>query len=191
MSDADSLSLQRYRSYLHLLARLQLDPRLRGKLDASDVVQQAMLQAHQAREQFRGEEGARRAWLRQILARCLGHALRDFRRGKRDVGRERPLEAAVEASEVRLEAWLAADQTSPSQRADRTEQVLRLADALAALPEAQREAVVLHYWQDWSVIDIARHLGRTTTAVAGLLKRGLRQLREALNAASQDPGPPR
>src|SRR5262245_47931090 len=107
--------LEQFRPYLHLLARLQLDRRLQAKLDASDVVQQTLLQAHQALGQFRGTTDAERAaWLRQILARCLGHALRDFGRDKRDVGRERSLEAAVEASSVRLEAWLAAEQTSPS-----------------------------------------------------------------------------
>jgi RNA polymerase sigma-70 factor (ECF subfamily) len=175
--------LERFRPYLRLLARLHLDPRLRGKLDASDVVQQAFLQAYQALEQFRGQsEGELMAWLRRILARCLTHATRDFARDKRDVERERGLEAAVDHSSVRLEAWLAADQSSPSERADRNEQLLQLADALGRLPEAQREALVLHYWQDWTVAEIAQRLDRSTTAVAGLLKRGLKELRTLMKA---------
>jgi RNA polymerase sigma-70 factor, ECF subfamily len=184
-TDSEGQILERFRPYLLLLARLQLDPRLRGKLDASDIVQQTFLQAHQALAGFRGSSDAERmAWLRQILARCLGHAVRDHGRDKRDVGQERSLQAAVDDSSLRLEAWLAADQSSPSQRADRNEQVLRLAGALAELPEAQREALVLHYWQDWTVIDIGRHMERSTTAVAGLLKRGLKQLRSLLGAES-------
>jgi RNA polymerase sigma-70 factor (ECF subfamily) len=176
-------TLERFRPYLRLLARLHLDPRLRGKLDASDVVQQAFLQAYQALDQFRGQGDAElMAWLRRILARCLTHASRDFTRDKRDVDRERSLEAAVEHSSVRLEAWLAADQSSPSERADRNEQLLRLADALGSLPEAQREALVLHYWQDWTVAEIAQRLDRSTTAVAGLLKRGLKELRTLMKA---------
>ena len=170
-------ALERYRAYLRLLARLHLDPRLRGKLDPSDVVQQTLLQAHQARGQFRGRsDGELAAWLRQILARNLAHAVRDLGREKRDVGRERSLEQALDASSSRLEAWLAAEQSSPSQRAERNEQLLRLAEALAELPEAQREAVVLHYWQGRSLAEIGDQLGRTPAAVAGLLHRGLKQL---------------
>lgn len=172
--------LERYRGYLRFLARAHLDPRLRGKLDPSDLVQQTFLHAHQALAQFRGTEAALAAWLRQILARALAHAARDFGRDKRDVSRERSLEAALDASSSRLEVWLASEQSSPSATADRNEQMLRLADALAELPEAQREAVVLHYWQDLSVGEIAEQMGRTPAAVASLLKRGLRQVRRQL-----------
>src|SRR5262245_8671787 len=179
--DSTGAGLERFRPYLLLLARTQLDPRLKGRLDASDIVQQTFLQAHRALAGFRGTTDAERmAWLRQILARCLGHAARDFGRDKRDVAQERSLEAAVEHSSMRLEAWLAADQSSPSQRADRNEQVLRLAAALGELPEAQREALVLHYWQECTVVEIAELMGRSTTAVAGLIKRGLKQLRSLL-----------
>ena len=170
--------LEHYRSYLHLLARLHLDPRLRGKLDASDVVQQTLLQAHQARDQFRGRsEGEQAAWLRQILARNLVHAVRDFGRDKRDLAREHSLDAALDASSTRLEAWLAAEQSSPSQRAGRNEQAVFLAAAIGQLPEAQREAVILHYFQGCTVGDIGRQLNRSPKAVAGLLHRGLKQLR--------------
>jgi RNA polymerase sigma-70 factor (ECF subfamily) len=180
-SDAGDPGLEHYRSYLQLLARMHLDPRLKGKLDASDIVQQTLLQAHQARDQFRGRgEDERAAWLRQILARNLAHAVRDFGRDKRDVAREHSLEAALGASSARLEAWLAAEQSSPSQQAQRNEQAVRLAQALDELPEAQREAVVLHYFQGCTVADVGRQLGRSAEAVAGLLHRGLKQLRAHL-----------
>ena len=176
-------SLERYRSYLHFLARVHLDPRLAAKVDASDMVQQTFLQAHQGLDQFQGRsEEELAAWLRRILTLNLALAARDLGRAKRDVGREQSLEAAVDASSARLEAWLAADQSSPSQQADRNEQIRRLAEALDQLPDAQREAVVLHYWQGWTVVEIGRHLNRTPAAVAGLLKRGLQQLRQHLNA---------
>lgn len=180
-SRSPDLALEHFRDYLCLLAGSQLDSRLQGKLDPSDVVQQTLMEAHQARAQFRGQGPAQQAaWLRQILARNLANAVRDLGRAKRDVGRERSLEAALEDSAARLDAWLAAEQASPSEQAAHTEQVLRLAQALAALPEPQRQAVVLRHYQGWSLADISRHLGRSPAAVAGLLHRGLNQLRALL-----------
>lgn len=117
------------------------------------------------------------AWLRQILARQLANAARDLRRQKRDVMRERSLEAALDQSASRLEAFLAAADSSPSQKAQRNEQILRLAEALAELPEAQREAVALHHLEQLSLLEIGVRLDRTPAAVAGLIKRGLRALR--------------
>src|SRR5262249_10568376 len=121
------LCLERYREYLRLLARLHLDVRLQGKLDPSDVVQQALLKAHENRGQFRGHtEAELSAWLRRILANPLTDTLRQFGRGQRDVALERSLEGAVEESSIRLEAWLAADQSSPSDQVMRQEQLLQL-----------------------------------------------------------------
>src|SRR5438105_13470847 len=97
-------AVEDYRDYLHLLARLHLDPRLQGKVDASDVVQQTLVKAHQAREQFRGQTAAEQAgWLRRILVNTLIDAARKF---GRELDLERPLEQNVHASSARLEAWL-------------------------------------------------------------------------------------
>jgi RNA polymerase sigma-70 factor (ECF subfamily) len=182
-------ALERYRQYLALLARLQLDPRLRGKIDLSGVVQQTLLEAFQARSHFPAQDAAQQtAWLRRILANNLADEIRKLSTGKRDLHRERSLEAALAESSARLEGWLAAEQSSPSQQVQRQEQALRLAEALNRLPEAQREALVLQHWHGWSLADIARHLGRTPAAVAGLLKRGLRQLRLELHEEGDSAG---
>lgn len=176
MSDASAL--ERWRPYLRVLLNAQVDPRLRGKIDLSGVVQQTLLEAHQKRPPF-SQEDQQAAWLRRVLANNLADELRKLAADKRDVGRECSLEAALHESSARLEKWLAADQSSPSQRAERHEQALRLAEALEGLPEAQREALVLQHWHGWTLAQIAEHQGRSRAAVAGLLKRGLRQLRES------------
>jgi RNA polymerase sigma-70 factor (ECF subfamily) len=173
--------LERFREYLCLLARLQLDPGLRGKLDPSDVVQQTLLEAFQKRQQFQGSNDAEFAgWLRRILAHNLADAFRAFSQEKRDIQRERSLEESLRASSARLEHWLADSDPSPSARVERQERAVHLAIALADLPEAQREALVLQYWHGWTLAQIGEHLGRTPAAVAGLLKRGLKTLRHEL-----------
>jgi RNA polymerase sigma-70 factor (ECF subfamily) len=166
-----------YRPYLQHVARLRLDPRLQSKLDPADVVQQTLLEAYQAADDFRGRtEGEDKAWLRRILLRNLANAVRDLGRQKRDVLRERSLEEALEHSSARLAALLAADQSSPSEQAVRNEEVLRLEDSLAELPPMQREAVVLRHFHGWTLAEISRQLDRSPSAVAGLLHRGLTQL---------------
>jgi RNA polymerase sigma-70 factor (ECF subfamily) len=177
--------LERYRQYLRLLARLQVDPRLRGKLDPSDLVQETLLKAWQALDQFQGKtEGEKQAWLRTILTNTLKDALRRFGSGKRDVGHERSLEAALEESSARLEAWLADDSSWPGTRLERQEQLLALADALARLTEDERTAVELHYIHGFTLQAIAADTGRTIKAVSGLLVRALRKLRKWLVVTS-------
>jgi RNA polymerase sigma-70 factor, ECF subfamily len=174
------LPLDRYRSYLLFLARLQLDNRAQNKLDPSDVVQQTLLEAHGKQHQFQGNDEALTAWLRRALANNLKDALRAFRRHKRDMAREQSLEAGIEESSLRLAQWLATDQSSPSRIASRNEDLLRMADALILLPEAQREAIALHHLQGWSLSEVASQLQRSEPAVAGLLHRGLKQLRKLM-----------
>jgi RNA polymerase sigma-70 factor (ECF subfamily) len=181
-AEVPRLVLERFRQYLLLLARTRPDRRLQGKLDASDVVQQTLLEAHQALPQFRGRSvGEQAAWLRQVLARNLANAVRDLGRAKRDVARERSLQAALDESASCLEAWLVAEQSSPSEQVERHERALRLAEALGTLPEAQREAVVLRHWQGLSLADIAQQLNCTTAAVTGLFHRGLKNPRKHLH----------
>jgi RNA polymerase sigma-70 factor (ECF subfamily) len=170
------------RSYLYLLARSHIGLRHRARLDPSDIVQQSLLDAHQKREQFRGTTNAERmAWLKQILANNLADAVRGMARAKRDVSRERPLAVAVDDSFSRAEGWLTAAQSSPSQQAVRAEELLRMADALANLPDLQQEAIVLHHLQGLPLAEVGQQLEKTPAAVAGLLHRGLKRLRELMS----------
>jgi RNA polymerase sigma-70 factor (ECF subfamily) len=178
-------SLERYRNYLLVLARLHHDPRLRGKLDPSDVVQSALLHAHANQDQFRGEKGTEfLAWLRAILANELAEATRRYSRRRRDVKVERSLQAALDDSATRVASWLAADGSSPSHQAVRREQLLALADAMTELPADQRRAVEVHHLQGHSLAETAERLGRSREAVAGLLYRGVRYLRQRLTPPS-------
>jgi RNA polymerase sigma-70 factor (ECF subfamily) len=179
--DVQARSLDRYRDYLGLLVRVQVGGSPRARMDPSDIVQQTLLQAHRAMGEFQGRtDGELMAWLRKILARVIAHTARDLGRAKRNVARERSLEDALSNSSTRLEAWLAAGDSSPSQRADRNEQVRRLAAALGELPEAQRDALILHYLQGKPLAEIAERMGRTPGAVGALLQRGLKRLRGRL-----------
>jgi RNA polymerase sigma-70 factor (ECF subfamily) len=181
VNEPDRWPVERYREYLRVLARLQVDPRLQAKVDPSDLVQQTLLRAHEKRDQFRGTtEAELTAWLRQILADQLAKALRRYATGARDLNLERSLEDALGASSARLERWLAVEGESPSERADRNEQLLRLAEALERLPDDQRQAVELHYIKGTTLAEVGEQLGRGKRAVAGLLFRGLKKLRQLL-----------
>lgn len=168
--------LPRYRDYLLLLARSRFPPQLRAKLDPSDVVNQTLLEAHRDHKQFRGETGAQfAAWLRRILANKIAAAFR-----VPGIDREQSLYAVIEQSSVRLEGWLEDGSISPPARAERNEQVLLLAAALAKLPDDQREAVELKYFQALRVQEVAERMGKTVPAVTGLLHRGLVKLHKYL-----------
>src|SRR5437867_3100273 len=128
MASAGSEALERFRHYLGLLARVQLDPRLQAKVDLSGVVQQTLLEASQAWRQVDGQEMEHQvAWLRRILANNLADEIRKWQTGKRELARERSLEDALQNSSARLAAWIAADQSSPSVQMQRQEQAVRLA----------------------------------------------------------------
>ena len=173
--------IEPFRPYLRVLAQVHLDARLRGKLDPSDVVQQTLLRACVGFGQLRQREPrVVAAWLRKILARTLADTVKHYHRDRRDVDLERSLEADLDQSASGLAGWLAADQTSPSRTAQRNEELLRLADALAALPEPQREVVVLKHLRGWTLQRIADHIGRSVPSVASLLRRGLEELRRRL-----------
>jgi RNA polymerase sigma-70 factor (ECF subfamily) len=179
--EPDANDLERYRDYLHLLARLHLDPRLRGKVDLSGVVQQTLLEAYQARPQFPDADGGPPpAWLRRILANNLTDEVRKWTAAARDVDRERSLEQALDASSLRIEGWLAAEQSSPSQQAVREEEISRLAAALAQLPDEQRTAIELHHLRGLPLAEVAAQIDRTKGATAALLFRGLKKLRQFL-----------
>ena len=169
--------VEQYRSYLLLLAQVQLTERQRASFDASDIVQQSLLEAHTNRDAYRGDSKGIMSWLRKILANNIRDALRFDRREKRDLRRNVSLEEGIERTSQRLEIAIPARTSSPSRQAILDEQLILLSDALLSLPEEQRQAVTLHHLQEWTLREIASHLDKSEAAIAGLLFRGLRSLR--------------
>jgi RNA polymerase sigma-70 factor (ECF subfamily) len=174
--------LEAYRDYLLILARAHLASPLRAKLDASDAVQQTLLRAHAGRGQFHGRTQAElTAWLRRILTNVLAGTARAFATAARDLRAERSLAAALDESSARLDGGLAAGHSSPSETVARGEQLLRVSAALARLPDDQRRAVELHHLAGLSLAEAGESMGRSPRAVAGLLVRGMRRLRQLLD----------
>jgi RNA polymerase sigma-70 factor, ECF subfamily len=179
--DYVELPLERYGAYLHLLARMQLSPRLWAKVGASDIVQQTLLEAHAAAPQFRGaSDGAWLAFLRQTLARNMADIARRYAADKRDINRE------LELSSARLAGFAIATDGTPSEAAVRNERLLQLSDALAKLPDDQRIAVELKHLQGWTVKRIGELTGKSETAIGGLLYRGIKKLKEHLTEPPEE-----
>jgi RNA polymerase sigma-70 factor (ECF subfamily) len=178
--------LETYRSYLLLLARLQIGRRLQGKVDPADIVQETFLRAHRDFARFRGtteEEWA--GWLRQILAARLGDVVRHYcGTRRRDVRLERELEGELDQSSRILDQGLVAKLSSPSQQAARREQAVLLAEALEKLPEDYREVLILHNLEECNFPEVARRMGRSVEGVKKLWARALGRLRRSLGGVS-------
>ncbi|MFK8112298.1 MAG: sigma-70 family RNA polymerase sigma factor [Rubripirellula sp.] len=179
---SDPAIVAAYEPYLRMLARTQMRKAYQAKIGASDMVQQAMLQAVQGLEGFRGTTEAEfRGWLRRILAHHLCHLDRDMHRDKRDVRREQSMEQRLAQSSMRLEGLLAGDGPTPSQNVAFGENVLKVADAVERLPDSQREAIRLHYLEGMKLSEVAEKLEKSSGAIAGLLHRGMKTLRTQLD----------
>jgi RNA polymerase sigma-70 factor (ECF subfamily) len=166
---------------LHRQAERQLDERIAVRVDASDIIQQTFLEAHRSFRQFAGRDARElTAWLQRILDHKVAGAIRDHALlQKRSVRRDRSLDdshGGVASLKKELDAGL----STPSQKAIRGEEEQHLMEALSALPDDQREAVRLRHLEGLALADIARHLGRSPAATAGLIKRGMQVLRRQL-----------
>jgi RNA polymerase sigma-70 factor (ECF subfamily) len=180
-AEARGRLLEAYRSYLTLLARVQLGRHVQSKVDPSDLVQEAFLEAHRDFRQFRGQtEAELRAWLRRLLVHNLANQIRRYRTQQRDVRLEQQLALELDQSSQALERGLIAPDSSPSARAARREEGLRLAEALERLPAEAREVLLLRHFQGLTFPAIARRLGKRLDGVKKVWLRSLAQLRRAL-----------
>jgi RNA polymerase sigma-70 factor, ECF subfamily len=172
------------RSYVGLIARASVEPWMRAKVDASDIVQQTLLDAHRDFDRFAGQTEAEwLAWLRQILAHNAGDEIRRYGvAGKRAARREVALGFGATADSAE-HAWEpASPDASPSQMAVHNERELLLAEAIEQLPEDYREVVILRNIQRLSFDEVASHLNRSRPAAQMLWMRAIEKLRTLLPA---------
>lgn len=169
-----------YRPVLRLLAEQLLATDVKRREDASDIAQRTILEAFQAIEQFHGgTEAEFSAWIKQILRRNVANAERDHQAAKRDIRREERIDQGGDS--VSITWWqLEGSEASPSQVLIKAEAAIELALSLEHLPEDQRDAVRLRHLEGRALDEIAVAMGRTPSAVAGLLRRGLQTLRDRL-----------
>jgi RNA polymerase sigma-70 factor (ECF subfamily) len=170
-----------YRNYLKVLAQIWLTPQFPARLDASDLVQETLLKAHQRFDQFHGEsEGELTAWLRKILARHVVDVVRRSRAAAREPKREKSLENLIDDSAAALENLIGHSGSSPSEQAQRREHGVILADALSALSDLHREAIVLRSLKELPWNEVAAQMNRTISTVRMFWVRGLSELRTKL-----------
>jgi RNA polymerase sigma-70 factor (ECF subfamily) len=169
--------LDLYRNYLRLVGRALIGQGLRVRFDASDLVQETFLKAHRDFGQFLGTtEPELTAWLRQILVRTLANRAKHHRRQGRDYQRQESLEAMLDRSSIAIHRALASPEGSPSSNMVRSEQAVRLADALEKLPPDYREVFILRNLEHIPFEMIAVRMGRSAGAARVLWKRAMDRL---------------
>jgi len=180
----------RYQPYLLVLARGQLGRHLRGKCDASDLVQQTLLEAFRDFSFFQGHtEADLLAWLRRILANNLYNETRRYATQARAAQRELSLDqirSGLDQSSLMMARQVAASVPTPMQDAARREEAVRVALALARLPEDYQSVLILRVFEDLSSEEVAMRMNRSPGAVRMLQMRALIALKEALNALDND-----
>ncbi|AMV35926.1 RNA polymerase sigma factor [Planctomyces sp. SH-PL62] len=185
-----------YRNYLRMVVRTGLGPRLRERLELSDVVQEALVEVVRQFPQFTGQnEAALVGWLRRLVGQKLADLGRFHSRTKRAGGVAAvPLDAPWDGGRAekggdgggggRLLDMLALSQTSPSEVVSRRELIVLLADALAALPEGEADVLWLYHAEGLSFETIGERVGLSRKSVRGVWARGLKRLKRSLE------GPP-
>lgn len=179
--DRDSLGqlLEDQRDYLRLLARVEIGRQLQGKVEASDVVQDAFADAHRQFTAFRGSTVPQFSqWLRTILAGMLANTIRRYLGTQaRDPQLEQSLVQRLDFSAVSLAGLLVDPHSSPSQQLVRREDQSAIVASLERLPADYRAVLELRHLEGLTFPAIAERLKRTSDSVEKLWLRGITRLR--------------
>lgn len=167
--------MQQLRPWLLDLARQQLDPKLRARLDESDLVQQTCLSIHRRIVRFEGSDPAQfMAWLKLVHENNIKNVARDqLQRQKRAAGREQSL----------ADLPVASPETSPSGHLDRLVEMTELATHLESLPEPEKNALRLRYFEGLKLAELSDRLGITKDAAVWLIQCGLKRLRKQMKTS--------
>jgi RNA polymerase sigma-70 factor (ECF subfamily) len=177
---------QQYRGRLRRMVRLRLDRRLQGRVDPSDVLQEAYLDlARRVPEYVADPRLPFFLWLRLLTGqRLLMVHRRHLGAQMRDAGQEVSLYRGPlpQASSASLAAHLLGRLTTPSQAAVRAEMQLRLQEALNQMDPLDREVLALRHFEELSNGETAAVLGLQKAAASNRYVRALRRLKEVLSA---------
>ncbi len=176
--------LGHYRDRLKRMVELRLDPRLQGRVDASDVIQEGYLDAiRRVEEYIRDPSVPFYIWLRFLVGqRVAEHQRRYLGRPGRNVDREVSIYggAIPGVSTGALAARLLGKLTSPIQAAVRAERKQQLQEALNSMDPIDREILVLRHYEQMTNVDAAAALGIEKAAASKRYTRALERLRELL-----------
>ncbi|MCA9061582.1 MAG: sigma-70 family RNA polymerase sigma factor [Planctomycetaceae bacterium] len=179
--------LDRHRPFLKTLAQIEIGRRLQGKVDASDVVQEACLLAHRGITGFRGEAEEQFArWLQTILAGTLANTLRRYLGAQcRDVRLEQQVADGLDRSAVSLSGLLIDPHSSPSHHVARGEQSRLAIEALSRLPDDYQQVLILRHVDGLTFPQISQQMERSVDSVEKLWLRGLSRLRREFVGAPE------
>ncbi|MEZ6056759.1 MAG: sigma-70 family RNA polymerase sigma factor [Planctomycetaceae bacterium] len=173
------------RNYVEVLARAQVESWMQAKVDASDLVQQTLMEAHRGFDDFAGHsEGEWLAWLRQILTHNTQDVIRRYRRaGKRQVHREQSLDVHSTglSGSFRIDPQDVQSET-PSQLLAQKEREIELADAIAQLTPDHQEVIILRNLQRLPFDEVATIMKRTRPATQMLWMRAVKRLESLLSS---------
>jgi RNA polymerase sigma-70 factor (ECF subfamily) len=181
---------EQHRDRLRRMVELRLDPRLRARLDASDVVQEAFLDVAADLEAYLAEPKLPPLlWLRLHVGRRLTTLHRQHLGTlMRDAGREISLYQGglPEASSAALASMLLGRRTTPTEAAQRAERMLRVQEALNSLDPLDREVLALRHFEQLGRAEAALVLEISQEAGARRYFRALKRLKDLLTTLSGD-----
>ena len=185
--DAVAELFARFRERLKRMVKLRMDRRLHGRLDASDVLQEAYLDIAQRVSDYAAmPDMPIFLWLRFLTGqRLLAIHRHHLKAQKRDAGQEIVLHrgAMPQASSISLAAQLLGRLTSPSQAAQRAELRVRLQEVLNAMDPLDREILTLRHFEELTNNEAAEVLGLQKSAASNRYIRALKRLKDALGQA--------